>query len=144
MIVELGHVGLGVSDMERSLAFYRDFMGMEVLMDLDISDDRIARVIGQPGATCRIVHLKLGSTVLELFHYKPEGVNVASKTRQCDHGLIHIGFEVTDIHKHIEELKQAGFDFLGEAVEFRPDVWVAYFKGPDGEVCEFRQRPDFP
>jgi len=27
-------------------------------------------------------------------------------------------------------------------VEFRPDVWVAYFYGPDGEVCEIRQKPE--
>ena len=48
MILGLGHVGLGVSDLERSLEFYRDFLGMEVIMELDISDDRIARVIGVP------------------------------------------------------------------------------------------------
>ena len=69
MIKALGHVGLGVCDMDRSLEFYRDFLGMKVLMDLDISDDRIARVVGLPGAKCRIVHLKLGENVLELFHY---------------------------------------------------------------------------
>ncbi len=68
MIKTLGHVGLGVSDMERSLEFYRDFLGMKVIMDLDIADDRIGRVIGTPGAKCRIIHLKLGEAVLELFN----------------------------------------------------------------------------
>ena len=38
----LGHVGLGVSNMEQSLKFYRDLIGMQVLMDLDIQDDRIS------------------------------------------------------------------------------------------------------
>ena len=32
MIESLGHVGLGVSNIEKSLEFYRDFLGMEVLM----------------------------------------------------------------------------------------------------------------
>ena len=143
MIQYLGHVGLGVSDMARSLEFYRDFIGMEVTMDLDISDDRIARVIGIPGAKCRIVHLKLGEGILELFQYShPAGKNMAEATRQCDYGLIHIGFEVNDFHTHIEQLRQRGVELLGEPVEFRPDVWVAYFRGPDGEVCELRQRPE--
>jgi hypothetical protein len=29
--------------------------------------------------------------------------------------------------------------FLGKPVEFRPGVWIFYFFGPDGEVCEMRQ-----
>ena len=143
MIQRLGHVGLGVTDMERSLAFYRDYIGMTVLMDLDIADDRIARVVGIPGAKCRIVHLKLGGTILELFQYsQPAGRNLAANMQQCDKGLIHLGFEIQDFHRHLEELKKRKVEFLGEPVEFRPNVWVVYVRGPDGEVCEFRQQPE--
>ena len=141
MIHCLGHVALSVRDMDRSLKFYRDLLGMKVIMDLDITDDRIARVIGTPGAKCRIVHLKLGDAVLELFkYYAPTGENRAEDMGQHDHGLVHIGFEVTDFHKHIEELKKNDVQLLGKPVEFRPGVWIAYFRGPDGEVCEFRQQ----
>ena len=143
MIKHLGHIALSVSNMERSLAFYRDLLGMETLMDLDITDDRIARVIGVPGAKCRIVHLKLGANILELFQYSsPTGATRARQLQQYDHGFTHIGFEVNDFHNHIAELKKQNVEFLGEPVEFRPNVWVAYFRGPDGEVCEFRQLPD--
>lgn len=142
MIQSLGHVALSVSDMDRSLGFYRDHLGMKVIMDLDIDDDRIGRVVGIPGAKCRIVHLQLGQAVLELFQYTvPQGVNRAKDMRQCDHGFSHIGFEVSDFHRHVEELRQKNVEFLGEPVEFRPGVWVVYFHGPDGEVCEFRQQP---
>ena len=41
MIKSLGHIGLGVSSMEKSLEFYKDFLGMKVLMELDITDDRM-------------------------------------------------------------------------------------------------------
>ncbi|HBR19021.1 MAG: hypothetical protein UV78_C0002G0027 [Parcubacteria group bacterium GW2011_GWA2_43_17] len=142
MIQSLGHVGLGVSNLEQSLKFYRDVIGMEVLMELTITDDRIARVIGIPGAQSRIVHLKLGDGILELFEYSnPRGVNKAKDIRQCDCGLIHIGFEVNEFHKHVARFKEIGLEFLGEPVEFRPDVWVVYLRGPDGEVIELRQRP---
>jgi catechol 2,3-dioxygenase-like lactoylglutathione lyase family enzyme len=143
MIEALEHVGLGVSDMERSLAFYRDTLGMQVIRDLNISDDRIGRVVGIPGATCRIVHLKLGPAMLELFQYThPAGADIARTARQCDRGLIHIGFKVTDFHQQVEKLKAGNIPFLGEPVEFRPNVWILYFRGPDGEVCEFRQVPE--
>jgi len=78
--------------------------------------------------------------MLELFeYYEPIGQDTAKNMRQCDHGLSHIGFEVDNFHELIEELKQRDAEFLGEPVEFRPGVWVVYFRGPDGEVCEFRQ-----
>ena len=142
MIHTLGHVGLCVKDVERSLEFYRDFMGMEVLMDLDVSDDRMVRLLGTPGVSCRIVHLKLGTGVLELFQFHhPEGEDKSRTMRQYDRGIIHIGFEINDFHKHVEFLKKKGVEFLGESVEFRPGVWVAYFRGPDGEVCELREQP---
>ena len=143
MIRSLGHVGLGVADLERSLEFYRDALGMEVAMELDANDGRIGRVIGIPGAKCKIVHLKKGGTILELFHYyKPEGENKARSLSQTDHGLIHIGFEVNDFHAHVEELRKRNVEFLGEPMEFRPGVWIVYFRGPDGEVCELRQLPE--
>lgn len=142
MIQSLGHVGLGVSNLEQSLKFYRDVMGMQVLMELSVTDDRISRVIGIPGAKCRIIHLKLGDGILELFEYSvPVGTNKAMDMRQCDYGLIHIGFEVNEFHKHVARFKEMGLEFLGEPVEFRPDVWVVYLRGPDGEVIELRQRP---
>ena len=143
MIKGLNHIGLGVSNMERSLEFYRDFLGMEVVMELDVTDDRIGRVIGIQNAKCKIVHLQLGDGVLELFEYSnPKGKNIANDTRQCDHGLIHIGFEINDFHTHVERLKKKNIQFMGEPVEFRPNVWVVYFHGPDGEIVEFSQRPE--
>ena len=33
-------------------------------------------------------------------------------------------------------------EFISEPVEFRPGVWIVYFCGPDGEVCELRETPD--
>ncbi|MDY7011355.1 MAG: VOC family protein [Planctomycetota bacterium] len=134
----LGHVGLSVSDLERSKAFYRDVIGMQVVLELDISDDRQARVIGAPGTKCRIVHMKLGDGVIELFEYygPDEGKNVAHDLKQWDKGLVHIGFEVNDFHKRVETLRRHDVEFLGEPVEFRPGVWVLYFCGPDGEICE--------
>ena len=136
-IPSLGHVGLSVSDMRKSLEFYRDVMGMEVVLELDISDDRQARVIGVPGTKCLIAHLRLGDGVLELFeYYEPAGENKARSLRQRDHGIVHIGFEVDDFWDRAETLKDKGVKFLGEPVEFREGVWVLYFFGPDGEVCE--------
>ena len=127
--------------MEKSIAFYRDYLGMKLRMELDIQDHRIDRVIGSKGAKCRIVHLELDGAILELFEYYAPvgGQNTAAVTNQYDKGFNHICFEVDNFHSHISELTKKGIKFLGEPIEFRPNVWVVYFYGPDGEVCEFRQ-----
>ena len=50
-----------------------------------------------------------------------------------------MGFKTTDLPEEYARLSAKGIRFLGEPVEIRPDVWVVYFYGPDGEVCELRQ-----
>jgi len=69
MICGLEHFALSVSDIKRSLRFYQDFIGMKVIFEVDFFDDRIGRITGMTGAKCRVVHLKLGNAILELFQY---------------------------------------------------------------------------
>ena len=140
MIHSLEHVGLSVSNMERSLVFYRDFIGMKVVLEVDFSDERMEKITGIHDAKCKIVHLQLGNTILELFqYYSPIGKPIPPERRQCDNGFTHIGFGVTEIRAQVKQLKKRGIKLLGELTEVRPGAWVVYFYGPDGEVCEFRQ-----
>ena len=143
MINNLEHIALSVADMERSIAFYRDILDMKVVFETEFLDGRMERITGIPGARCRVVHLQLGSGTLELFQYTNPviGKNTCGKF-QNDHGFTHIGFRVTNIQNHVRRLKERGVEFLGELTEIRPGAWIVYFKGPDGEVCEFRQLPD--
>ncbi|MHB0998443.1 MAG: VOC family protein [Armatimonadota bacterium] len=143
MIEKLEHVGLSVADMERSLAFYRDTLGMEVVMDLDFQpESKLGEIVGMAGASARVVHLRCGETILELFEYRnPRGRLISDDRQQADHGFVHIGLKVTEIHELYDSLLNMGIRFLSPPVELRPGAWIAYFKGPDGEVCELRQTP---
>jgi catechol 2,3-dioxygenase-like lactoylglutathione lyase family enzyme len=142
MIKRLEHVALSVSDMERSLAFYRDLLGMTIIRDLapGLGGDKLGTVVGMPGCRARIVHLDLGGTMLELFQYfDPAGRPLPTGHRQADIGFTHIGLSSDDVRADYRRLKAAGVDFVSEPVEFRPGIWIVYFRGPDGEVCELRQ-----
>ena len=143
MIEKLEHVGLSVADMERSLAFYRDTLGMVVMMDLDFpTESKLGEIVGMEAASARVVHLKCGEAVLELFEYRnPRGRLISDDRRQADHGFVHIGLKVTGIHELYDSLLKDGIQFLSPPVELRPGAWIAYFQGPDGEVCELRQTP---
>lgn len=141
MITRLEHAALSVSDLDRSVAFYRDLLGFELIRIIEPRDDAmLGTIAGLPNARARIAHLDLGGRMLELFEYvEPRGVPLPSDKPQCDIGCIHIGLSSNDALRDCAQLKEQGVEFLSEPVEFRPGVWVVYFRGPDGEVCELRQ-----
>ena len=140
MFTQMDHVGMSVKDMEKAIAFYRDIIGMEIALDREF-ESPLAEIIGSPGAKARVVHMRLGESVVELFDYRqPKGREPKSDANQSDYGLTHIGFMVKDFHKTYARLKENGVKFLGkEPVEIRPGVFVAYFCGVEYEVCEMRE-----
>src|SRR5438094_223741 len=56
----LHHTGLTVADLERSLRFWRDAMGMEVLFQQEKDRGYLEAIVGEPGAHVRMAHLAFG------------------------------------------------------------------------------------
>ena len=90
------HVGLSVADLDRSLAFYRDLLGLKVVRIIeDNPQAKLGEIVGMPGAIARIAHLESAGSMLELFEYQnPLGKEIPKDRTQADHGFIHIGFKV--------------------------------------------------
>lgn len=141
MITKIEHAGLSVHNLERSIAFYRDNLGLELLRIIEADPDLdLGRVVGLPNCLARIAHLQKEQFMLELFEYQdPRGRPIPADRKQCDHGFIHVGFTSTDTRVDYQRLTANGIRFFCEPVEFRPGAWIAYFYGPDGEVCELRE-----
>jgi len=139
MDIRFEHVALSVSDLERSIDFYCMNFGFELMRTMQGSE-LLGKIVGMPGCQVRIAHLKCGSSSLELFEYKvPEGKLIPADRIQADKGFNHIGFRSDNVRQEYEKLKMQGVRFISEPVEFRKDVWIVYFHGPDGEVCELRE-----
>ena len=139
MFKRMDHAAISVRDMEKTIAFYRDIIGMEKTFDR-IFDATMAKLIGVTGTEVRIVHMMFGESVVELFDYHyPKGRDPRPDPSQADFGLIHIGFMVEDFWATYKHLVDHGVSFLGEPVEIRPGVFVAYFRGAEYEVCEMRE-----
>ena len=69
MITAVHHVSFTVSDMERSLEFYREALGFEVLDDRTVEGDFAETVTGLEGVRMRIIHLSGYGQGLELIQY---------------------------------------------------------------------------
>ena len=139
MFTRADHVAISVKDMEGAIAFYRDVIGMQKVFDRQF-DEPMARLIGVQGTRVRVVHMQLDGAMIELFDYQhPQGREPRPDRQQSDYGLTHIGFMVEDFWGTYQHLRERGVQFLGEPVEIRPGVLVAYFHGAEYEVCEMRE-----
>lgn len=139
MFKRVDHVGVSVKDIEKAIEFYRDVIGMEIALDREF-DAPLAQITGLEDARARVVHMRLGDSVVELFNYKhPKGRDPLPDSNQADYGLIHIGLMVENFQEVYRDLKSKGVRFLGDPIEIRPGVFVAYFYGAENEVCEMRE-----
>ncbi len=141
MITGMEHAALSVQDLDRSISFYKELLGMDVARIIESGPEMgLGDIVGIPRCSARIAHLTSGGLMLELFEYTdPRGRPMTPDRTQADHGLSHVGFTSTDVRADYSVLNDAGVEFLGKPVEYRPGVWVLYFYGPDREVCELRQ-----
>ena len=138
------HFSFTVSDMDRSLRFYRDILGLPVTADWETSADYLARITGFPGAKLRIAFVTLpGDQIkLELIQdLEPAGLAGVLPTNVPGAG--HICFRVDDIWSTYESLRAQGVHFKSEPIEItsiaNAGARGVYLTDPDGITFELIQ-----
>jgi catechol 2,3-dioxygenase-like lactoylglutathione lyase family enzyme len=142
----LHHTGYTVDDLDRSLRFYRDLLGMEVIAAQEKHGGYLAAIVGYPDAHVRMAHLRVpgGQHLLELFEYiAPEGSRAAPREPR-DTGTAHLCFAVGDLRSVYERLVAAGVDtFVSPPVVIDTGVnlggYALYLRDPDGIPVELFQ-----
>lgn len=135
------HTAFTVSDMERSLPFYRDLLGLKVVRDKIRWGKAFDEMTGFPNAKLRVVVLEDGESghLLELIEYlNPKGKK--RRWRLCDAGATHISFYVDDLDGAYERLRENGVRFQSPPVTIRRGGKtigkVLYLYDPDGNTIE--------
>src|SRR5690606_31621518 len=95
----LNHVGLCVSDLDRSRRFYTEVLGFGHWRDFDAPDDMTPQLLQLPSPVgLHAVYLRLGEFVLELLHYREAGQHPPATPRTMNElGLTHLSVSVEDI-----------------------------------------------
>lgn len=109
-------VGLATDDFQRSLAFFRDVLGLETWVQ---------------GEEQAILRTSSGQQ-LEIFG-RDEAEKRLTRTPV-------IAFEVDDFDAAREELRQAGIELIGESGSWNGYSWQ-YFRSPDGHIFEIKTSP---
>jgi catechol 2,3-dioxygenase-like lactoylglutathione lyase family enzyme len=140
------HTGLTVADMDRSLRFWRDAMGMEVVFQQEKAGGYLEAIVGEPGAHVLMTHLAFGGEGprIELFQYlAPSGGQ--HRLRPADVGFAHVCVACDDLDERLERLIAAGATPFSKPVEVDTGVnkggRSVYLRDPDGHVVELERLP---
>jgi glyoxylase I family protein len=138
------HVGLCVSDLERSIAFYCDVLGfVEVARRLNVTDDGSAGLLGLATLDVELVYLERDGIRIELLWYREPGHEGAGEPRPMNLlGLTHLAFRVGDFDDLCRRIEAGGGIVL-------PKTTATFGMGnrgvmtldPDGVRVELIERP---
>jgi len=143
--VRIDHVNIVVTDMERSVRFYAEALGLRRGFEKILEGPWIETVTGLLGARAHCVFMAPddAATRLELIQYlTPEGESIPANRLPQTVGLRHFGFLVEDLDAAVERLRGAGAVLISEPVEVPFQVGrlgrkrLCYFHDPDGVVLE--------
>lgn len=146
-VSRLHHTGLTVTDLDRSISFYSNVLGCEVLAMQEKQGGYLAAIVGYPDAHVRMAHLQLPGSdhVIELFQYLTP-LRESFSLEPAKTGITHLCFVVRDLNALYQRLRNAGIDsFLSTPVAIDTGVnrggMGLYFRDPDGIYLELFEPP---
>ena len=124
-----------MSDLDRSVAFYRDLFGFTVERVSESSGTDVSGMTGLPGSHFKLALSQHSGHLLELIQYlSPRGTSKAPSRN--DVGAAHIAFYVDDAQETYRILHAHGVRFVTPPQD-RGAVIACYFLDPDGITLEF-------
>ncbi len=147
-LTDMHHVGLTVSDIEHSIVFYRDVLGMTLVRRRPKVDaDYVGRQTGYADVALSVASFQVSPEcrqTLEVVQYlNHEGSPIDPATNRA--GISHLCLLVSDFHACHADLKAKGVEFKSEPVTITAGPneggLVIYLPDPDGYTIELFQPP---
>jgi catechol 2,3-dioxygenase-like lactoylglutathione lyase family enzyme len=152
MIRGFWHVSFTVSNIETSVKWYTEVLGLEYVREQVQHNEYTGKLVAFKDAHLKVAQLRVpGETIptsrhhIELVEYvHPRGENIPLDTNRT--GVGHWAFMVDDIHAEFERLKDLGVRFKADrpvAIEegVNKGGYTIYFYDPDGITLELLQPP---
>ena len=124
MVKKLLHTRMRVNDIEKTVKFYKDILGLE----------EVGRHKSPRGSELVFVKAPESEETLEICYYPSSG------PVQCQPDLVHIAFEVDDMDKFATHLKSKGITFSDGPTRSGSGSSFAFIDAPEGYEVELIQR----
>ncbi len=135
-VIGLQHASATVTDLEQSVKFYRDTLGLDYLGTRHMSPEKVYQFFNLQGVTAKYGWFMAGrSTVLELYQFDPvdNGPFTFTPNKPGPH---HFALEVRNLDAFFRELMTMGVKSVSPPEFIQGGFKVAYIKDPDGIVIE--------
>jgi catechol 2,3-dioxygenase-like lactoylglutathione lyase family enzyme len=146
-ILTADHTGITVSNLERSLVFWRDVLGFEPSHTAHQTGELAQEITGVAGAEIKLAVMKApGGHKIELLEYlAPSERKRHVDLPPCDVGSMHVALIVDDLEAVLSAIKASGWKAAGkpQTLQSGPNAGkrVVYVRDPDGTIIEFMQSP---
>ena len=143
------HVGFVVSDLDASLRFYCEGLGLELRHRQLQNNAYTSSLVGYPDAILEIAQLRLPDAepppsghVIELISYeRPAGA--PADLERSTLGAGHLAFVVDDVFETAARLRSLGAQLINKPVRITEGInaggWAVYLHDPDGVCLELLQ-----
>jgi catechol 2,3-dioxygenase-like lactoylglutathione lyase family enzyme len=147
-ILAADHTGITVSNLERSLEFWRDVLGFEPSHTAHQTGEMAREITGVAGAEIKLAVVKAPSGhKVELLEYlAPAERKRHVDLQPCDVGSVHVALIVDDLDAILSAINASGWKAAGkpQTLQSGPNAGkrVVYVRDPDGMTIELMQQPN--
>ncbi len=134
-------IGVVVSDLERSLNFYTQVIGMKKAGEFDVNEDFAKRSGLSGGIAFHVDVLKLedqpNATQWKLLSFGKDAAHPLSKQIQDDTGMQYVTINVTKLQPFIDRIKKHNVELLGDTpIPLSSERHFVLIRDPDGTFVE--------
>lgn len=139
MIVSLHHASFTVENLERSIAFYQETLGLKLEGVWERDQEYSEGVTGIRGAWLKVAYFSLPNASFELVEYlEAKGKKIDTSTNNV--GSAHVCLIVANFDAFVEALAERGVVFAGKTCTIpagsNKGKKIAYIEDPDGNTLE--------
>src|SRR5205823_2821213 len=138
------HIGLVVEDLDETVRFL-SLLGFDCGEPGVFSGAWIDRIIGLENVTVEVVMARGpdGTDTFEVVRFlsPSAAAQEPAPAANCP-GLRHVAFKVDDVRGVVDGVRDAGWEIVGEIVDYENTFLLCYVRGPEGLIVELAERLD--
>jgi catechol 2,3-dioxygenase-like lactoylglutathione lyase family enzyme len=143
-VLRTNHTSFTVSDLDRTIGFFRDALGFEVTSKAPRDPIAIQNVTGVDGGEVMIAYVRGPDHSIELIEYLAPADRGKIECRPCDTGFAHLAYDVDDVDAAIAAAAEHGFSPIRKVhvIDKGPNAGsrVVYLRDGDGVTVEFIEK----